>query len=129
MRQIDVYFLVLAALSLIVGVLLGITMAGSHDFQLMPVHAHVNLVGWASLALFGLTYRSYPDLKSGKLAVLHLALGGSGATLLPVGIYFAVVRQSETLAMVSSLLWLGAVLVFTVQAFRLLKLTYSTEVR
>ena len=95
----------------------------------MPVHAHVNLVGWASLALFGLTYRSCPDLKSGKLAVLHLALGASGATLLPLGIYFAVVWQSETLAMVSSLLWLGAVLVFAVQAFRLLKLTNSTEVR
>lgn len=125
MKQLDVYFLVLAALSLIIGVVLGITMAGTHDFQLMPVHAHVNLVGWASLALFGLTYRVYPDLKLGKLAVLHLVLGASGAVLLPVGIYFAVVRQSETLAMLSSLLWLGAVLVFAVQALRLFKLTKS----
>ena len=125
MKQIDVYFLVLAALSLIVGVILGITMAGSHDFQLVPVHAHVNLVGWASLALFGLTYRSYPELKSGKLAGLHLVLGASGAVLLPIGIYFAVVRQSETLAMVSSLLWLGAVVVFAVQTLRLLNLTRS----
>jgi hypothetical protein len=123
MKQIDAYFIVLAAVSLIVGVVLGITMAGSHEFQLLPVHAHVNLVGWASLALFGLTYRSYPELKTGKLALLHLVFGASGAILLPIGIYFAVVKQSETLATVSSLLWLAAVVLFAVQALRLLKLT------
>jgi len=126
MKRIDVYFLVLAAFALIVGVLLGITMAASHDFQLVPVHAHVNLVGWASLALFGLTYRAYPQLKAGKLAVLHLVLGATAAVSLPLGIYLAVVRQSEGLAMVSSLLWLGAVLVFAAQTLRLFRLT-ATE--
>ena len=68
MNNIDLYFLSLAALSLTVGVGLGISMAATHDHQLVPVHAHMNLVGWASLALFGLLYRAYPELAEGWLA-------------------------------------------------------------
>ena len=60
MRRYDLWFLILAAACLIVGVVMGIAMGVVHDFRLGPVHAHLNLLGWASLALFGLTYRAYP---------------------------------------------------------------------
>ena len=39
----------MAALYLLVGVGLGIHMGKSHDFTLMPVHAHANLLGWATI--------------------------------------------------------------------------------
>ena len=45
--------------------------AGFSGISAVPVHAHANLVGWASLALFGLTYRAYPALKDGRLARIH----------------------------------------------------------
>jgi hypothetical protein len=115
MTRYDLQFLILATLSLICGVILGIVMAGSHDFQLMPVHAHINLVGWASLALFGLTYRAYPTLARRKLARVHVLLSGSAAVLLPAGIAMAILRQIEALAIASSLLWLGGCIVFLVQ--------------
>ena len=54
MRRIDLYFLILAALCLITGVVMGIGMGIAHDLQFAPVHAHLNLLGWTSLALFGL---------------------------------------------------------------------------
>lgn len=38
---------------LVMGIALGIQMAASHDFVLRPVHAHANLLGWATNALFG----------------------------------------------------------------------------
>ena len=38
---------------LVLGIALGIQMAASHDFLLRPVHAHANLLGWATNALFG----------------------------------------------------------------------------
>jgi hypothetical protein len=119
MTRYDLQFLILATLSLICGVILGIVMAGSHDFQLMPVHAHINLVGWASLALFGLTYRAYPMLARRKLARAHILLSGSGAILLPVGIAMAILAQIEALAIASSLLWLGGCLIFLVQLLSL----------
>ena len=121
MKRIDVYFLLLAAFMLLFGVLLGIHMATTKDYQLVPVHAHANLVGWASLALFGLTYRAYPVLKDGSLARVHFALAAASAIVMPYGIYRAVVLQSEPLAIVSSLAWLAAVLVYLVQLARLLR--------
>jgi len=119
MNRFDLQFLVLAALSLIVGVSLGIFMAASHDHQLMPVHAHLNLVGWVSLALFGLVYRAYPELGQRRLAKLHILLAGSATVLLPAGIAMVVLYQSEPLAVVASFLWLGACIVFLLQLLSL----------
>ena len=38
---------------LCLGVSIGMFMAFGHDFTLRPVHAHVNLLGWVTNALFG----------------------------------------------------------------------------
>jgi hypothetical protein len=121
MKRVDVYFLLLAGLMLTVGVVIGIMMAMSKDFQLVPVHAHTNLVGWASLALFGLTYRAYPELKSTGLARVHFALASAAAIVMPYAIYRAVVLQSEGLAIIASVTWLLAVLTFVVQLIRLVR--------
>ena len=119
MGRIDISFLVLATLMLIVGVSLGIFMAGSQDFQLRPVHAHINLVGWASLALFGLVYRAYPQLAERRLAKLHFMLSAPAAVLLPVGIILAVTVHNEVVAIVSSLMWLAGSILFLIQLLSL----------
>jgi hypothetical protein len=120
MKRIDVYFLLLATVLLICGAVLGITMGMKQDFQLTPVHAHLNLAGWASLALFGLTYRAYPQLASTKLASLHFILSATGSVLLPIGIGLAVLRNSPGLAIGGAMLWLLGVLIFLAQLVRLL---------
>ena len=74
MARIDVSFLLLAVLCLLVGLSLGIGMGIAHDFQLAPVHAHLNLVGFVLPSIFGLTYRAYPALARSRLALPHLAL-------------------------------------------------------
>ena len=120
MKRIDIYFLLLATILLLVGAGLGIKMGVSQDFQLTPVHAHLNLVGWASLALFGIVYRAYPQLAERRLAVLHFILSATGAVLLPVGIGFAILRGQPSLAILASVLWVSGVLAFLVQLFTLL---------
>ena len=120
MKRIDVYFLLLAALLLLCGVGLGIKMGAAEDFTLTPVHAHLNLAGWASLALFGLVYRAYPQLADRKLALFHFIFSATGAVLLPVGIGLAVLRSQPTLAIVSSLLWLAGAILFFIQLLSLL---------
>jgi hypothetical protein len=119
MKRIDVYFLLLATILLICGAVLGIVMGMREDFQLVPVHAHLNLAGWASLALFGLTYRAYPQLALNRLAGLHFIVSGTASVLLPIGIGLAVLRGSPGLAIVSSILWLSGVLIFLAQLIRL----------
>lgn len=120
MKRIDVYFLLLATILLIAGAVLGIVMGAREDFQLVPVHAHLNLAGWASLALFGLTYRAYPQLASTRVAGLHFITSATASLLLPVGIGLAVLRNSPGLAIFASILWLFGVLLFLTQLFRLL---------
>jgi hypothetical protein len=115
MKRIDIYFQLLATVLLIAGAGLGIKMGASEDFTLTPVHAHLNLAGWASLALFGLTYRAYPEMAERRLAMWHFIVSATGAVLLPIGIGLAVLKNQPGLAIVASMLWLLGVLLFLVQ--------------
>lgn len=71
MNNMSNWFLRLAVLYFVAGVALGIGMAASHDHALHPVHAHLNLLGWVSLSLFGLFYRAVPAAASSRLAQAH----------------------------------------------------------
>lgn len=112
MARIDLWFLLLATVCLVGGVSMGIGMGISQDFSLTPVHVHVNLVGWASLALFGLTYRAWPEMREGVWAKAHFVISAPATVAFPGGIYLAISHQDPTLAIVSSLLWLCGVLIF-----------------
>ena len=121
MKRIDIYFLLLATVLLLAGAGLGISMGTSQDFQFAPVHAHINLVGWVSLALFGLAYRAYPQLAERRIAMFHFIVSATGAILLPIGIGFAILRGQPGLAIFGALLWVAGVLLFLVQLISLLK--------
>lgn len=60
-----------AVLYLIVGVTLGNYMGKTGDFSLGGVHAHLNLLGWVSMALAGLIYRAWPAAGTTRLARAH----------------------------------------------------------
>ena len=112
MLRIDVLFLLLATLCMTVGVSMGIGMGIAHDFQFAPVHAHLNLVGWASLALYGLAYRAYPALKRSRLGPAHLIAATLGAVLFPIGLYLAIAHDTVGLAIMGSQIWLAGELIF-----------------
>lgn len=71
-------FLRLAVIFAIVGIGLGAWMGGSGDHALMGVHAHINLLGWVSMFLYGLFYRVLPQAAAGLLPKIHAwtAIGG-----------------------------------------------------
>jgi hypothetical protein len=119
MQRIDTTFLAIGVICMAIGVCLGIYMGVRQDFLLVPVHAHLNLVGWASLTLFGLIYRAYPDLSKSPLALIHFLLAAPSALAFPVGIYVAIVYGKHTLAIVTAIMWLLGVLVFLVAVLRL----------
>jgi hypothetical protein len=119
MARIDVAFILLASACLIVGVCLGIYMGVNEDLQLVAVHTHINLVGWASLALFGVIYRLYPELAASRLARAQFWLSAPSALVFPVGIYLAQTYQMHAVAIATSLLWLLGALVFFVMVARL----------
>jgi hypothetical protein len=58
----------LAVLYLVLGMTIGIGMGISNDFLLRPVHAHVNLLGFAVLAVAAFVFHAFPDLARTRLA-------------------------------------------------------------
>ena len=75
-------FLRLGALSALVGMALGVWMGANETFTLRPVHAHVNLLGFASMMLFGLFYRAFPAAGRGWMPMVHFVLSVVGFLIL-----------------------------------------------
>ena len=59
-----------AVLLVVAGMLWGIAMGISEDHSTMPAHAHLNLLGWVSLILFGIYYHLNPTVDRNRLATL-----------------------------------------------------------
>jgi hypothetical protein len=119
MNRLDLKFLLLGALMLVAGVTLGIVMGVRQDFSLAPVHAHINLVGWASLSLFGIVYKLYPELARSRLAALHFIFAAPAALMFPLGIALSILYDRPLVAIVAALLWLVGVVLFLVQLLAL----------
>lgn len=79
-------FLKIAVVYLFVGALLGLIMGITQKFALAPVHAHLLLLGWASLALAGLIYHLYPAAANTLLARIHFWLHNLGLPVFMVGL-------------------------------------------
>lgn len=86
MTNIHIRFLQIAVVYLVAGSALGIGMGLSGNHQLFPAHAHINLVGWVSFALYGLIYRQFPAAAASPLARWHFWLANAGALVLVIGI-------------------------------------------
>lgn len=113
MSKLPLLFLATAAACLLVGVGMGIAMGITHDFSLSPVHAHLNLVGWTSLALIGLTLRAYPELLRNRTAAwTQYGLSAGSAVVFPAGIHVAVTQDAPALAIAASLVWLAGAVLF-----------------
>jgi hypothetical protein len=80
-------FLVIGAAYLVVGIVLGSYMGGSGDHTLTPVHAHINLLGFTLMTVFGIGYRLIPGLADGTLPKVHFWLHQLGAFGLLLGLF------------------------------------------
>lgn len=83
--RISDFCLVVAALCALVGMGLGITMGIARDFTLSPAHAHLNLLGWVTLALYGLWHRA-SGRTGGLLGWLQAGTAALGAVLMSGGL-------------------------------------------
>ena len=78
MSRIATAFFAAAVLYALVGMTLGMVMGASNDHTLSPVHAHINLLGWASLALMGSFYGIAGARTPAKLAWANFAVSNLG---------------------------------------------------
>lgn len=86
----------IAIVYLIIGITLGIVMGATQQFGMRPVHAHLNLVGWATGALAGLLYLFFPQAATSKLGKTHFVLHTLGVPVMMASL--ALVLSGNTAA-------------------------------
>ncbi|HEY4128915.1 MAG TPA: cytochrome-c oxidase [Gammaproteobacteria bacterium] len=118
-------WILLAVCYLIVGVVFGIGMGATQQLQYAPVHAHINLLGWATMALTGLIYARFPQAGGNRLGVLHF---WSFQILFPILIaglifMFAGHPEMQPVMIVGSLGILLSLVLFAVNLFQNMKVS------
>ncbi|MFC0214999.1 cytochrome-c oxidase [Paenibacillus chartarius] len=75
----------IASFYFLVGVVMGMGMSMTENFGLSPVHVHLNLVGWVSMAIAGLVYHHFPAATR-LLGKLHFWTHNLGVPLMMGGL-------------------------------------------
>ena len=112
--SLSMRFLLSAALWGVIGMSLGIIMGARQDFSLAPVHAHINLLGWVSLAIYGIVYRLYPLMTEGKLASWQFYLANFGLLIMAPSLAMVLKDSKSALPalILSELMVFGSLLLF-----------------
>lgn len=108
-------FIIIAVAYLVVGGCLGVFMGITENFALIPVHAHILLAGWASLAVIGLIYHQYPRSSTTSLAKLHFWLHNIGLPIFMVGLASLLTGHSIPVALpAGAVAFMAGLIVFAV---------------
>lgn len=112
-----------AVVYFVIGVSMGIYMGASHDHTLKPVHAHVNLLGWASMALIGFYVLHFGDRLNRRLERIQFWLHQVGAVILLVALTLLILGNTavEPVVGVMSIVVGASVLLFAVNVLRSLR--------
>ncbi len=121
MPRVSAAFFVTGGLFVLTGMLWGMQMGASQDFQLAPAHAHLNLLGWVTMALYGGFYALTARTMSRRLAWLNYALSVLGVLVMIPSLALYLMSGDRALepavAAGGGLTALG-LMVFLVSAFR-----------
>jgi cbb3-type cytochrome oxidase subunit 1 len=118
-KTMNRWFIKVAALYFLLGNLVGMFMSSKHNFDFAPFHAHINLLGWVSLALFGLIYTVFPKAGDTKLATWHFWIYNIFLLVMMVGLFSVLAGNSA----MESVIAIGAtgvvvgVLLFVINLF------------
>lgn len=120
MPQLSQWFIRTAILYLIIGMAIGIGMAIAQDHRLVGAHAHLNLLGWVSMAIFGFYYNANPHKAEWALAKIQFWVSTIALVIMIPALAALLLGNPQfepAVAVASILALLGAVL-FLVNVFR-----------
>ncbi|MEP6565795.1 MAG: hypothetical protein ABJB10_11710 [Mesorhizobium sp.] len=119
MPRVSELFFKTAIVFLILGIAAGLQMAISGDHGAFPAHAHINLLGWVTSAIFGGYYALNPAKAERKLAMIHYGLYTLGIVVMLPALYLMLQGNPalEPVVAGGSLVVAAAVLIFAVVVF------------
>lgn len=109
-----------AVLMAVAGMIWGIVMGVSGDHSTFPAHAHLNLLGWVSLFLFGVYYHLHPAIDRDRLAFVQVCIWIAATVVLTAGVALldSGHAAADPIAAVGSLVILADMLLFGWLAYR-----------
>ena len=98
----------------VAGMIWGIAMGITQDHSTLPAHAHLNLLGWVSLFLFGIYYHLHPAIDRSSLATVQVWVWIVGTIILTIGVGLVHSGHEigDPIAAISSVLVLADTLLF-----------------
>jgi hypothetical protein len=123
MNALSTHFLRAATIYAVIGMALGNYMGASGDHSQMPTHAHLLLLGWVSMAIYGLFYRGLSSEPASKLMVAHKWLAHISLIALTCGLaaMFAGHYAVEPVVGLASIVTLISMVIFSVIVFKATK--------
>lgn len=110
----------IASIYFVVGICLGMFMSISHRFDFASVHAHINLLGWVSLALAGFVYHVFPKSAESVLAKIHFWLHNIGLPIMMIGLFILVsgIANTEPVIAVGGTLTSIGIIIFMINVLK-----------
>lgn len=105
---------------LIAGILVGLHMSISHDHAAVGAHAHINLLGWVTMAIFGTYHALNPAGAQTALAKIQFYTYATGVIVMTPSLYMLVTGtpSMEPVVAVSSIIVFIGVLMFAMIVLR-----------
>ncbi|MDZ5697934.1 MULTISPECIES: hypothetical protein [Phyllobacteriaceae] len=119
MPTVAQHFFKTAIVFLIFGIGMGLYMSISGNHNIIGAHAHTNLLGWVTMALFGVYYALNPAKAAGRLARIQYGVYTTGVVVLTPSLLFMLLGNPalEPLVAISSLVTFAGVLLFGLVVF------------
>ncbi len=130
MPRVALWFFAVAPIYVLIGMGLGIYMGAADDFKLYPAHAHLNLLGWVTMALYGTFYALARDA-SRRLAWTTFWLNNVGVIILfpSLAMVLKYGEQPQYIAplAISEFIVLGGMACFALSVWQILLRSRSNE--
>lgn len=82
MPRVSAAFFAVGVIYVLAGMFWGMHMGEAQDFVMAPAHAHLNLLGWVTMGLYGTFYALTQRTMSSKLAWINFAVSALGVVVM-----------------------------------------------
>ncbi len=95
----------------------------TETFDFTPVHVHINLLGWMSMALAGLIYVAFPAAAETGMAKVHFWLHNISLPIMMIGLAFLVsgVEKAVPAVAVGGTLMVLGIIIFAINILKNVK--------
>jgi len=95
MPRISAAFFAIGVVCVLCGMLFGMWMGAHGDFAAAPAHAHLNLIGWVTSALYGTFYALTRETLSAKLAWTNFILSAIGILVMIPSLFLLLLNGND----------------------------------